>query len=55
MTVLDLLAGIGGFRIGLERGRHTCVGHVEINKYANKSYMAMYGLGVCPYGEGVDR
>lgn len=55
MTFLDLLAGIGGFRISIERGRHTCVGHVKINKYANKSYMVMYGLRVCPYGEGADR
>ncbi len=51
MTFLDLFAGIGGFRRGLERSGHTCVGHVEIDKYANKSYMAMYGLEVCPYGE----
>ena len=52
MTFLDLFAGIGGFRRGLERSGHTCVGHVEIDKYANKSYMAMYGLEYCPYGAG---
>lgn len=52
MTFLDLFAGIGGFRRGLERSGHTCVGHVEIDKYANKSYMAMYGLETCPYGAG---
>lgn len=51
MTFLDLFAGIGGFRRGLERSGHTCVGHVEIDKYANRSYMAMYGLNYCPYGE----
>ncbi|MCI9438484.1 MAG: DNA (cytosine-5-)-methyltransferase [Lachnospiraceae bacterium] len=50
MTFLDLFAGIGGFRRGLERSGHVCVGHVEIDKYANKSYMAMYGLEYCPYG-----
>ena len=44
LTFLDLFAGIGGFRRGLERSGHTCVGHVEIDKYANKSYMAMYAL-----------
>lgn len=49
MTFLDLFAGIGGFRRGLERSGHTCVGHVEIDKYANKSYMAMYELALCPY------
>ena len=50
MTFLDLFAGIGGFRRGLERSGHTCAGHVEIDSYANKSYMAMYGLTYCPYG-----
>lgn len=49
MTFLDLFAGIGGFRRGLERSRHSCIGHVEIDKYANKSYMAMYELAPCPY------
>ncbi len=52
MTFLDLFAGIGGFRRGLERSGHTCVGHVEIDKYANRSYMAMYGLENCSRGEG---
>lgn len=51
MTFLDLFAGIGGFRRGLERSGHTCIGHVEIDKYANKSYMAMYELAPCPYRE----
>lgn len=50
MKFLDLFAGIGGFRRGLERSGHTCIGHVEIDKYANKSYMAMYELEACPYG-----
>jgi DNA (cytosine-5)-methyltransferase 1 len=49
LTFLDLFAGIGGFRRGLERSGHTCVGHVEIDKYANKSYCAMYGLIPCKY------
>lgn len=49
MTFLDLFAGIGGFRRGLERSGHTCIGHVEIDKYANRSYMAMYGLEYCQY------
>ncbi len=50
MNFLDLFAGIGGFRRGLERSGHTCIGHVEIDKYANKSYMAMYELEACPHG-----
>lgn len=47
MEFLDLFSGIGGFRRGLERSGHKCVGHVEIDKYANISYMAMYGLTYC--------
>ncbi len=52
MKFLDLFAGIGGFRRGLERSGHVCAGHVEIDKFANRSYMAMYGLKICPYGAG---
>ena len=50
MEFLDLFSGIGGFRRGLERSGHKCVGHVEIDKYANISYMAMYGLSDCKKG-----
>ncbi len=42
MKFLDLFAGIGGFRLGLERAGHECIGHVEIDKYARKSYEAMH-------------
>ena len=42
MKFLDLFAGIGGFRLGLEMVGHECVGHVEIDKYAHKSYVAMH-------------
>ena len=39
----DMFAGIGGFRSGLEAiGGFTCVGHCEIDKYANTAYCAMY-------------
>ncbi len=51
MKFLDLFSGIGGFRRGLERSGHNCIGHVEIDKYANISYMAMYGLSCCRYGK----
>lgn len=47
MTFIDLFSGIGGFRDGLQRSGHTCVGHVEIDKFANKSYLAMYELEYC--------
>lgn len=50
-TFLDLFAGIGGFRHGLERSGHKGVGHVEIDKYANQSYTAMYGLIPCKFGD----
>ena len=42
MTFLDLFSGIGGFRLGMEQAGHECVGHVEIDKYANLSYEAMH-------------
>lgn len=42
MKFLDIFAGIGGFRLGLEMAGHKCVGHIEIDKYANKSYIAMH-------------
>ncbi len=39
----DMFAGIGGFRSGLERiGGYECVGHSEIDKYANQAYNAIY-------------
>lgn len=43
MTFIDLFSGIGGFRLGMELAGHTCLGHVEIDKYANKSYEAIFG------------
>jgi len=42
MRFLDLFAGIGGFREGMERAGHECVGYVEIDKFARKSYEAIY-------------
>lgn len=42
MKFLDLFSGIGGFRLGMEQAGHTCVGHCEIDKFANKSYIAMH-------------
>ena len=35
---VDMFSGIGGFREGLTRaGGFECVGHCEIDKYANRS------------------
>lgn len=42
MDFIDICAGIGGFRNGLEQAGHRCVGYVEIDKYARKSYEKMY-------------
>lgn len=42
MKFIDLFAGIGGFRLGMEMAGHECVGHCEIDKYANASYIAMH-------------
>ena len=42
MKFLDLFSGIGGFRLGLEMAGHECIGHVEIDKYANQSYRAIH-------------
>ena len=42
MTFIDLFSGIGGFRLGMEKAGHTCLGHVEIDKFANKSYEAIF-------------
>lgn len=37
-----MFAGIGGFRSGLEKAGHQCVGYVEWDKYARRSYQAIY-------------
>lgn len=44
MTFLDLFAGIGGFRRGLELAGHRCIGFCEWDKYAAASYTSMYLL-----------
>ena len=42
MKFLDLFAGIGGFRLGMEAAGHECVGYVERDKFARKSYEAIH-------------
>lgn len=40
---IDMFAGIGGFREGLTRaGDFVCMGHCEIDKYADRSYRALF-------------
>ena len=42
MTFLDLFAGIGGFRLGMEQAGHHCIGFCEIDDFARRSYKAIY-------------
>ena len=42
MKFIDLFAGIGGFHSGLENAGMKCVGWCEIDKFARKSYEAIY-------------
>ncbi|NVT93832.1 DNA (cytosine-5-)-methyltransferase [Listeria monocytogenes] len=42
MTFLDLFAGIGGFRLGMEQAGHQCIGFCEIDKFARRSYKAIH-------------
>ena len=42
MKFLDLFAGIGGFRLGMESAGHECVGFCEIDKFARASYQAIH-------------
>lgn len=47
-----MFAGIGGFRAGLTRaGGFQCVGHCEIDKFAEASYRAIHDIqkGECFY------
>ena len=40
---IDMFAGMGGFREGLTRaGDFVCMGHCEIDKYADRSYRAQF-------------
>ena len=42
LTFLDFFAGVGGFRKGMEMAGHKCLGHCEIDKFANMSYEAIH-------------
>lgn len=37
LRFLDLFAGIGGFRMGMERAGHKCAGYVEIDEHARQN------------------
>ena len=42
MKFIDFFAGIGGFHSGLEKAGMECIGWCEFDKFAQKSYRAMY-------------
>ena len=42
MKFIDFFAGIGGFHSGLEKAGMNCVGWCEYDKFAQKSYRAIY-------------
>lgn len=42
MKFIDLFAGIGGFRRGMELAGHECVGFCEWDKFATASYTSMH-------------
>ena len=44
MRFIDFFSGIGGFRIGMQQAGHKCIGHCEIDKYADISYRAMHTI-----------
>ena len=44
MKFIDLFAGIGGFRRGMELAGHECVGFCEWDKFAAASYISMHLL-----------
>lgn len=42
LSFIDLFSGIGGFRLGMERAGHKCVGFCEIDKHARTSYKSIF-------------
>ena len=43
MKFYDLFCGIGGFRVGMEKNGHECVGSCEIDEYARQIYTRNFG------------
>ena len=44
LTFLDFFAGAGGFRAGFEQIGMRCLGHCEIDKFADRSYRATFDV-----------
>jgi len=49
MRFIDLFAGVGGFRLGMESAGHECVWSCEIDKYCKQVYKEHFGDE--PYGD----
>lgn len=49
MRFIDLFAGVGGFRLGMERAGHECIWSCEIDKWAKAVYR--YRFGETPTGD----
>lgn len=43
LRFFDLFAGIGGFRLGMERAGHQCIGSCEWDKHARETYKTNFG------------
>lgn len=44
MKFIDLFSGIGGFTKGLELAGHKCIGHCELDRFAEASYRSMHTI-----------
>lgn len=44
MEFIDFFSGVGGFTRGMELAGHKCVGHCEIDKFAEASYRSMHTI-----------
>lgn len=44
LTFIDLFAGIGGFRRGMELAGHKCLGYCEWDRFASASYRSMHTI-----------
>lgn len=53
ITFIDFFSGIGGFHSGFERAGMKCVGWCEFDKYAQKSYRAIYDTKGLWFGDDV--
>lgn len=55
ITFIDFFSGIGGFRRGLELAGMKCIGFCENDKFAVRSYRAMYDTEGEWYGDNITK